>query len=100
MAKSRRAVKKHRLLVYHRLGQRMRTVPFFMTLFILVLLRIGWLGSRNFLPQRDQAVLSLLWGRRIFLYVAIGASALIYLVSLMVSRGSFVEARPTTLRVK
>lgn len=78
----------------------MRTVPFFMTLLILILLGIGWLGSRNFLPQSDQMMLSLLWERRVFLYVAIGASILIYLVSLMVSRGSFVEARPKTLRVK
>src|SRR5438876_4290382 len=99
MGKSRRSVKKHRLLVYYRLGQRLRTVPFLINLYTLVLLAIGWMGSHQIFSGGDTGMMNLLWNQRIFLYIAIAASAAMYLLSIVISRGSFVEARPKILRV-
>lgn len=100
MAKNRRSIKRHRLLVYYRLGQRLRTMPFLIALFTVVLLVIGWLGSTGILQGGDQSLLNRLWSSRILLYIIVGASALLYLFSLYISHDSYVEARPKTLRVK
>jgi hypothetical protein len=98
--KSRRDVKKHKLLVYYRLGQRLRTVPFLIALFCLILLAIGWMGSEGILQGGDQGLMQRLWTGRLLLAVAIGASMLLYLFSLVLSHGSYVQARPKALRVK
>jgi hypothetical protein len=96
----RRSVKRHRLLVYHRLGQRMRTLPFLLAIFSIVLLAIGWLGNSGILEGGDQSLLSRLWDQRNWLYVLVGASVLLYLFSVYLSLGSYVEARKKTLRIK
>jgi hypothetical protein len=98
--KSRRDVKKHKLLVYYRLGQRLRTVPFLIVLFCLILLAIGWMGSEGILQGGDQGMMQRLWTGRLLLYVAVGASLILYLFSLLLSHGSYVQARPKALRVK
>jgi hypothetical protein len=98
--KSRRDVKKHRLLVYYRLGQRLRTVPFLIALFCLILLTLGWMGSEEILQGGDQGLMQRLWTGRLFLYVAFGASVMLYLLSLLISHGSYVEARPKALRIR
>jgi hypothetical protein len=98
--KSRRDIKKHQLLVYHRIGQRMRTVPFLIALFCLILLSLGWLGSQGILQGGDQGLMQRLWTGRLFLFIAIGASVLLYLLSLLISHGSYVQARPKALRVR
>jgi hypothetical protein len=100
MAKTRRSVKRHRLLVYYRLGQRLRTVPFLITLFSIVLLAIGWLGNQGIISGGNSGMMKLLWDQRIWLYVMIGAGLLMYLLAIYIARASFVEARPKTLRVK
>lgn len=100
MAKSRRSTKRHRLLIYYRLGQRMRTAPFLIAIFTLVLVGIGWLGDQGILTGGNQVLVARLWEGRLLLYVIIGASVLLYLLSLHISHGSYVEARPKTLRVR
>jgi hypothetical protein len=98
--KSRQGVKKHRLLVYYRIGQRLRTVPFLIALFCVILVGIGWMGSRGILEGGDQGLMLRLWTGRLFLYVAIAASVVLYLFSLVISHGSYVQARSKALRVK
>lgn len=101
MAKrSRRTVKRHRLLIYHRLGQRLRTLPFLIALAGAALLALGWLSSQEILQAGDQALLTQLWERRIVLYLLIGASVLLYLLSLLLSWNSYVEAGPKTLNIR
>jgi hypothetical protein len=98
--KSRRDVKKHRLLVYYRLGQRLRTVPFLIALFCVILLGIGWMGSEGIFQEGNRGLIERLWTGRLLLFVAIGASVLLYLFSLYISHTSYVQARPKALRVK
>lgn len=98
-AKSRRAVKRHRLLVYHRLGQRLRTLPFLIFLASLVLYALAWMGHQN-LMEGNQELLGRLWENRLTLFLMIGASALLYLFGLAISWTSYVEAKPKVLHVR
>jgi hypothetical protein len=100
MAKRRQSTKRHRLLIYYRLGQRMRTAPFLIAIFTLALVGIGWLGNQGILTGGNRDLITRLWEGRLLLYVAVGASLLLYLLSLYISRGSYVEARPKALRVR
>jgi hypothetical protein len=99
-AKSRRAVKRHRLLVYHRLGQRLRTLPFLIVLASAVLFALAWMRHQNILDCCNQELLARMWDNRLMLYLMIGASVLLYLFSLAISWTSFVEARPKVLHVR
>jgi hypothetical protein len=98
--KSRRTVKRHRLLIYHEIGQRMRVTPLLIVAFTFVLLGLGWLADHNIVGSGGSGLGQRLWDGRILLYVMIGASALLYLFAIYISRASYVEARPKTLRIK
>jgi len=98
--KSRRSVKRHRLLIYHEIGQRMRVTPLLIVVFTFLLLGIGWLADREILAGEATGIAQRLWDGRVLLYVMIGASALLYLLAIYISRTSYVEARPKTLRIK
>jgi hypothetical protein len=87
MAKRKRT-RRHRLLIYHRLGQRWRVPPL-----LTALLGGALYALSSFRP------LPLLAGRRGLLIVLAVASLLIYILALFISRASHVEARPSILRV-
>jgi hypothetical protein len=88
MAK-RKQTGRHRLLIYHRLGQRWRVPPL-----LTALLGGALYVFSSFRP------LPLLVGRRGLLIVLAVASLLIYILALFISRASHVEARPSVLRVR
>ncbi len=98
--KSRRNVKRHRLLIYHEIGQRMRVTPLLIVAFTFVLLGIGWLADHEVIGGVSGGFAQRLWDSRNLLYVMIGASVLLYLFAIYISRTSYVEARPKTLRIK
>ncbi len=98
--RSRRAVKRHRLLVYHHLGQRLRMLPFLIAALSVVLFVLAWMHSRDILEGGNQALLARLWSNRLMLYLMIGASGLLYLFSIALSRMSYVQAKPKVLHVR
>jgi hypothetical protein len=100
MAKKRKPTRRHRLLVYYRLGQRWRTAPFLTALLGAVLYGLGWLASRSILQGGNLALLHMLWEKRSLLLGLIGFSLVLYLLTIVISRGSYVEARPKALRVR
>lgn len=90
---------RHRLLVYHELGQRLRTPPLLIALMGLMLLGIGWLGSNNILAANNP-LLNSIWDRRIFIYIMIIVSGGLYIFTIFMGRRSFVEVTPRALRVQ
>ncbi len=98
--KSRTSIKRHRLLIYHRIGQRRRILPLFIALAGLALYALGWMGSRNILSGGSREMLGLLWSSRGALLLMVVASLALYLLMIVVSRTSFVEARPKVLHVR
>ncbi|NDJ52009.1 MAG: hypothetical protein GYB68_02855 [Chloroflexi bacterium] len=91
---------KHRLLIYQRIGQRLRTVPFFLIISSLFLYGLGWLGNQGVLESSNTVLLNRLWEARGFVLLLTGASVLLYLFSILIARISFVQARQKALRVR
>ncbi len=100
MTRRRRSVKRHRLLIYHQLGQRLRTAPFFTIVLCAVLLGLGWLGNREILTGGNREMLERIWSNRTLLYLVLGASTLLYGFMILIAQTSYVEAQAKTLRVK
>ena len=99
-SKDRRAVKRHRLLVYQRIGGRMRAVPFMLAGISLILYGLGWLSTQDFMPSADTSLLQLFWANQIYLFIIIFVCAAVFFYGLIVGGMSYAEARPKTLRVQ
>lgn len=99
MAK-KRASTRHRLLLYVRLGQRLRTAPFLIMIFGLALLFLGWLESQSAIQGVNLELLSMLWSGRLLLIAIILCSLAIFVLAIIIGRGSYVDVRPVTLHVR
>lgn len=91
--------RRHRLLVYYRLGQRWRTMPLLTALLGGALVGLGWLASRSVLVTGDAGLLGMLWEKRPLLFILITTCLLLYALLLIIARNSYVEARPGALHV-
>lgn len=100
MAKRRRDPRRHRLLIYYRLGQRLRVAPLLIAAFSAALYAIGWLYERGAFEVGNPMLLRALWANRVLILALIGYSLLLYVLSVLIARVSFVEARRKALRVR
>lgn len=97
---AKKASKRHRLLIYARLGQRLRTVPFLITIFGALLLVLGWLESQKAIQGVNLDLLSMLWSGRVLLIAIILCSMAIFVLAIIIGQGSYVEVRSRTLHVQ
>ncbi len=101
MAERRRKdIRRHRLLIYYRLGQRLRVAPLLIATFSAALYAIGWLYERGAFEVGNPMLLRALWTNRVLILALIGYSLLLYILSILIARLSFVEARRKALRVR
>ncbi len=96
----RKDPRRHRLLVYYRLGQRQRVIPLLIAVFSAMLYGIGWLYERGAFEVGNPTLLRALWTNRVLILALIGYSLLLYVLSILIARLSFVEARSKALRVR
>ena len=100
MAKRKRRSKtRHRLLVYDRLGRRLRTVPLVTALAGAGLYVLSWLAASGKFQSGNQALLTIFWEQRVMLLLLIGGSVGLYVLAVLLGR-SYVEPRPKALRVR
>jgi len=97
---TRKATTRHRLLVYERLSNRLRSVPLMLTVLGLLLLGLGWLNSLGILKDANINLLTLLWEGQLYLIGLIVASLLLYILAVILGRNSYIEARPKALHVQ
>jgi hypothetical protein len=100
MARKRRRKIRYPLLVYQRLGQRLRTLPLLTGVFGLLLLALGWLNHSGAAAVGSASMTGILWERRGLLVVLIVGSFALYLLAILIARMSFVEVRAKALRVR
>jgi hypothetical protein len=98
--KNRRSVKRHRLLVYERIGSRMRTVPFLLAGITAILYGLGWLSTQDFMQSADISLLQLIWKNQLYLFIILFVCGAVYFYGFVTGRMSYVEARPKSLRVQ
>ena len=97
MAKNMR---RHRLLVYYRLGQRWRTVPLLMAVLGGILYGLAWLNSYNIVQGLNTDLLNRIWTNRIMILILIGTSLLLYILTLFIAHFSYVKVRGRALRIR
>ncbi len=101
MGKSaRKAPTRHRLLVYQRVSQRLRTLPLLTAFLGLILLGLSVLGKMITLEGADTSMLELLASRQPIIVVLIVACALLYIFAVFLGANSYVEARPKMLHIQ
>jgi hypothetical protein len=98
--KTRKKNAPHRLLIYYRIGQRLRTTPLFIALVGLFLLALAWMGDRSIIQGGNRAMLNAMWAGRTFLILLIVVSAFLYVMMIFIARTSYVQVRPKALRVR
>ncbi len=98
--KNRKKFAPHRLLVYYRIGQRLRTTPLFIALVGIFLLVLGWLGNSSIFQGGNRALMSAMWEGRTFLLLMIAVSVALYILMIFIARRSSVQVRPKALRVR
>lgn len=98
--KSGKAIRRHTLLIYYRLGQRWRTIPLLLVLLGLTMLALGWLADSPFLQEADLGLLSLFWTNWPLIVGLIVLSLMLFLLATSISRGSYVEVRPRALHIR
>ena len=96
----RKISNRHNLLVYSRLGQRLRTMPFLIVIFGLILLFLGWLPTQSAVQGINVELLEALWSGRVFLIIAILSSLALFILTIIIGRGSYVEVRAVTLHIQ
>jgi len=99
-AKDRRAIKRHRLLIYEQIGSRMRTVPFMLAGITLILYGLGWLSTQDFMQVGDTSMLQIIWKNQLYLFVILFVCVAIYLYGFLTSKLSYIEARSKSLRIQ
>jgi hypothetical protein len=99
MAK-KKTKRRFRLLIYHRLGQRWRVAPLLTAVLGGILYGLAWMASRSMLAGLNVALLQSLWRSRVLLLGMIGFSVALYILTIFISRGSYVEVRPKALRIR
>ncbi|MCC6905450.1 MAG: hypothetical protein IT326_06360 [Anaerolineae bacterium] len=100
MAKRQKAVTRHRLLIYERIGRRWRGLPLLLIVLSLGLYALGWLGHSGQLGFGDVTLLGLLWQGRSLIILLLLLGLMLYIFVVLLSVNSFVEARPQSLRVR
>lgn len=98
--KGRRSVTQHHLLVYNRLGHRMRTAPFLIAALTLLLFGLGWLSTQDILEGYDTSLLQLIWQGNVFLIVILFVCGVIWVYAVVIGSLSYVEARPRVLHIQ
>ncbi|MBN1310875.1 MAG: hypothetical protein JXB30_05585 [Anaerolineae bacterium] len=91
---------RHNLLVYSRLGQRLRTAPFLIVIFGSILLFMGWLPNHSSVQGINVELLKTLWEGRILLIVVILCSLALFVLTIIIGRGSYVQVRAVTLHIR
>lgn len=97
---AQKASTKHRLLIYSRLGQQLRTAPFLITIFGVGLLFLGWLESQGAIQGVNSELLRMLWAGRLLLIAIILCSLAIFVLAIIIGQGSHVDVRPRTLHIQ
>ncbi len=103
MAKKKKQNKKagrQSLLIYQRLGQRMRTLPLLVVFASFALLAIGWLGSAGVFTGGNLPLIEKVWSGQRYIYVLIVLCVGIYFFSIIISRNSYVHPRPKALHIQ
>lgn len=96
----KKLTRRHRLLVYYRIGQRWRIMPLLTALFGVLIYGMTWLHAYGRFEGGNEALLEHLWLNRTLVLAIIGLNLLLYGLITIVARGSFVEARRNALRVR
>jgi hypothetical protein len=91
---------RHRLLIYSRLGQRLRTAPFLIAIFGVILLILGWLESQSAIQGVNLELLEMLWASRLLLVAVIMCSLALFVLTIIIGRGSYVVVHPRTLHIR
>jgi hypothetical protein len=99
-AKKRRAVKQHRLLVYQKLGARMRVAPFLIGAMSLLLFGLGWLSTQDVLTGVDTSLFQLLWDNNVYLIIIMFVCGVIFVYGLVTGALSYVEAQAKFLHIQ
>lgn len=92
--------RRHRLLVSYRIGQRWRAMPLLSAVMAAVLYGLAWLHAYGLMQSGNAVLLDRVWQERSLVLALIGFCLLIYLLIMVIARGSYVEVRPLALRVK
>lgn len=100
MARKRRRKIRYPLLVYQRLGRRLRTLPLLTGISGLLLFALGWLSQSEGMSVGSAALSGMLWERRGLVIVIIAGGFALYLVAILIARMSFVEVRAKALHVR
>jgi hypothetical protein len=96
---AKKTLTKHRLLIYSRLGQQLRTAPFLITIFATGLLFLGWLESQGAIQGVNLDLVRMLWAGRVLLIAIILCSLAIFVLAIIIGQTSHVEVRPRTLHI-
>ncbi|HOA25613.1 MAG TPA: hypothetical protein PK801_14015 [Aggregatilineales bacterium] len=97
---AKKQTRRHRLLVPYRVGQRWRAMPLLTALLGVLLYALMWLHRYGLIEGMNGPLLDYLWTVRQLILALIGFSLLLYVLIMLIARGSYVEARPGALRVK
>ncbi|MBN1428323.1 MAG: hypothetical protein JXB07_08055 [Anaerolineae bacterium] len=98
--KKKKISNRHNLLVYARVGQRLRTMPFLIMIFGLILLFLSWLPTQSTVQGINENILKSLWDGRILLVIVVVSCLLLFLLTIIIGRGSCVEVRAVTLHIR
>jgi hypothetical protein len=99
MAKKRRRKIRYPLLVYQRLGRRLRTLPLLVGVSGLLLFALGWLNHSGTVVG-SESMTAMFWERRGLILVMIAGGFALYLLAIVIARMSFVEVKAKALRVR
>jgi hypothetical protein len=91
---------RHRLLIYYHITQRWRVAPLLIAFFGAVLYGASWMAYKQVISGMNNDLLLALWESRVVLLVLVGLSLLLYILMIIIGRGSYVEVRPRALRVR
>lgn len=97
---AKKASTRHRLLLYAHLGQRLRTAPFLIMIFGVILLFLGWLESQSAIQGVNLDLLRMLWAGQVLLITIILCSLAIFVLAIIIGHGSYVDVRPVTLHIR
>lgn len=91
---------RHRLLLYHRLGQRWRISPLLTAALGALLYLVSWLTYRGAIQIGNVDMLLIMYQNRMMFYGLIGFCLLLYIITIRISLTSYVEVRPKALRIR
>jgi len=98
--KDRRSIKQHRLLVYQRIGNRMRSAPFLIGGLSLILFALGWMSTQDFMQGVDTGLLRIIWRNNVYLIIILFVCGVIFVYGMAIGALSYVEARARSLHIQ